>query len=90
MHESTYLFNLKGAIYYKIPLILYGESISCEYGVAQKDIGETYSTKEQIYNTATYHVNKEEHKLEDFLSSIRYTNEEFWSILENFWKRDIF
>ena len=54
MDLAIYVYPLRAAINYGIPLIVYGENISYEYGGVQEDIGETYSAKDQIYNTVTY------------------------------------
>jgi len=48
MDLAIYVFPLRVAINYNIPLIVYGENISYEYGGFQEK--ETYSAKEQIYN----------------------------------------
>jgi N-acetyl sugar amidotransferase len=49
MDLAIYVFPIRMAINYNIPLIVYGENVSYEYGGIQKK--ETYSAKEQIYNT---------------------------------------
>jgi N-acetyl sugar amidotransferase len=51
MDLSIYVFPIRAALNYDIPLIIYGENVSYEYGGVQKE--ETYSAKEQIYNTVT-------------------------------------
>ena len=43
-----YTFPIHIAIKFSIPLIVYGENISYEYGGIQRE--ETYSAKDQIYN----------------------------------------
>ncbi len=45
---AVYVYPIKMAIKMGIPLVVYGENISYEYGGAQKE--ETYSAKEQINN----------------------------------------
>lgn len=49
MDLAIYVFPIRVAINYNIPLIFYGENVSYEYGGVQKE--ETYSAKDQIYNT---------------------------------------
>ena len=49
MDLVIYVFPIRLAINYKIPFILWGENVSYEYGGVQEK--ETYSAKEQIYNT---------------------------------------
>lgn len=51
MDLAIYVFPLRVAINYGIPLVVYGENVSYEYGGVQEDVGETYSAKKQIYNT---------------------------------------
>jgi len=46
--RAVYVFPIRMAINFKIPLVVYGENVSYEYGGYQK--GETYSAKEQINN----------------------------------------
>ncbi len=49
MDLIIYVFPIRVAINYNIPLVIWGENVSYEYGGVQK--GETYSAKDQIYNT---------------------------------------
>lgn len=49
MDLAIYVFPIRVAINYNIPLVIYGENVSYEYGGVQKE--ETYSAKDQIYNT---------------------------------------
>jgi hypothetical protein len=49
MDLAIYVFPIRIAINYNIPLVVYGENVSYEYGGVQKE--ENYSAKEQIYNT---------------------------------------
>jgi len=52
--RAIYSFPIKMAINMKIPLIIYGENISAEYGGFQSE--ETYSAKEQINNNVVKKV----------------------------------
>ena len=49
MDLAIYVFPIRIAINYNIPLVFYGENVSYEYGGTQEK--ETYSAKEQILNT---------------------------------------
>ncbi len=49
MDLAIYVFPIRIAINYNIPLIFYGENVSYEYGGVQEK--ETYSAKEQVFNT---------------------------------------
>ena len=49
MDLAIYVFPIRIAINYNIPLVFYGENVSYEYGGVQKE--ETYSAKDQIFNT---------------------------------------
>ena len=51
---AIYVFPIRVAINYNIPLVIYGENVSYEYGGTQDNLGETYSALDQIYNTVTY------------------------------------
>jgi len=55
MDLAIYVFPLRAAINYNIPLVLYGENVSYEYGGVQKE--ETYSAKDQINNTVATPIN---------------------------------
>jgi N-acetyl sugar amidotransferase len=55
MDLAIYVFPIRVAINYNIPFILYGENVSYEYGGVQKE--ETYSAKDQIYNTVATPIN---------------------------------
>ena len=46
--KAVYVFPIRIGINFKIPLIVYGENISYEYGGFQKE--ETYSARDQINN----------------------------------------
>lgn len=46
---ALYVFPIRLAINYQIPFVVYGENVSYMYGGVQKE--ETYSAKNQIYNT---------------------------------------
>ncbi len=46
--RAVYVFPIRMAINMKIPLVVYGENVSYEYGGFQKE--ETYSAKDQIDN----------------------------------------
>ncbi len=52
--RAVYAFPLRAGINYKIPLIVYGENISYEYGGAQTK--ETYSAKDQVSNNVVKDV----------------------------------
>jgi hypothetical protein len=59
--------------------------------IASRMVRYGYLTREEAVKI----VNKEDHKLDDktlddFLAFTRYTNQEFWDIVEKFWNRDIF
>ena len=49
MDLAIYVFPIRVAINYNIPLVIYGENVSYEYGGVQNE--ETHSAKDQIYNT---------------------------------------
>ena len=49
MDLAIYVFPIRIAINYNIPLVFYGENVSYEYGGVQQK--ETYSAKDQILNT---------------------------------------
>lgn len=49
MDLAIYVFPIRIAINYNIPLVVYGENVSYEYGGVQQK--ETYSALDQIYNT---------------------------------------
>lgn len=49
MDLAIYVFPIRTAINYNIPLVIYGENVSYEYGGVQQK--ETYSAKDQILNT---------------------------------------
>lgn len=49
MDLAIYVFPIRAAINYHIPLVFYGENVSYEYGGTQKE--ETYSARDQIMNT---------------------------------------
>ena len=45
---TIYVYPLRMAINYNIPLLIYGENVSFEYDGVQEHLGETYSAMEQI------------------------------------------
>jgi N-acetyl sugar amidotransferase len=49
MDLAIYVFPIRIAINYRIPLVFYGENVSYEYGGVQEK--ENYSALDQIYNT---------------------------------------
>jgi N-acetyl sugar amidotransferase len=49
MDLAIYVFPIRIALNYNIPLVFYGENVSYEYGGVQQK--ETYSAKDQILNT---------------------------------------
>jgi len=53
--RAVYVFPIRMGINMKIPLIVYGENISYEYGGYQRE--ETYSAKDQINNDVAKSVN---------------------------------
>lgn len=52
--RAFYVFPIRIGISLKIPLIIYGENVSYEYGGFQRE--ETYSAKEQIHNDCVKNV----------------------------------
>lgn len=57
MDLAIYVFPIRIAINYNIPLVFYGENVSYEYGGVQEK--ETYSAKKQILNTAAQPIDLE-------------------------------
>ena len=82
--RSIYAFPIRIGVSMKIPLIVYGENVSYEYGGYQRE--ETYSAKEQINNDVVKNVGglefwcDDEVKLSDLNASIYPTKEEIEKI----------
>lgn len=77
---AIYVFPVRMAINFDIPLLIYGENVSYEYGGVQEHLGETYSAKEQIYNTVASPLDEDFWVSKGFtkneLSPFYYPNEE--------------
>lgn len=77
--KAVYAFPLRVGINYHIPLIVYGENVSYEYGGYLRE--ETYSAKDQIHNDVVKPVDwdfwlEDEITMKDFNSVIYPTKEE--------------
>jgi len=77
--RAVYVFPIRMGINFNIPLIIYGENISYEYGGFQTV--ESYSAKDQINNNVAKNVDwdywlDDEIKIEDLNSIVYPSNEE--------------
>lgn len=69
--RAVYVFPIRMAINMNIPLVVYGENVSIEYGGVLKK--ETYSAKDQINNDVVKPVDLEEWLDEDITMKDLYT-----------------